>query len=148
MLCVNANVTIGETMIEHFIVWLRGLLSRRPVRLAIVRRYADANGNYVGELYIEGTFAGVSAYKMIGVSLDNMPLETPTISLDATRFELDTQHDFLASMPLNRNVVRVGAIDPKDNDSVRRMVASLPRRHMSLIIQNRFIEHVLEKKTI
>jgi hypothetical protein len=126
----------------RLIAFLRSLFSPQPVRLAIVRRYCDANGNYVGELYMEGTFAGVSAYRMVGVSLDSLPLDWK----ESPEWTLDTSNDFLAMMPLH--TVRVGAINPADNDRVRRMISDLPRRKMSLVIQNKFIEHVLETKKI
>ena len=119
--------------------WLRSLFAPRPARLAIVRRYCDANGSYVGELYLEGEFAGVSAYRMVGVSLDTLPLDIKTSEL----FDLDTRRDFLA--PMTRHCVRVGAIDPRENDAVRAMVAKLPRHGMRLDIRNGFIEHILEK---
>ena len=131
-------------MLTQLYSFIYSLFHSAPVRLAIVRRYADANGSYVGELYMEGTFAGVSSYRMIGASLDSMPLETPTISVDASHFALDTRNDFLAYMP--PNTLRVGAIDPLDNDRVRKLISKLPRKRMSLIIQNGFIEHVLEPR--
>jgi hypothetical protein len=131
-------------MLTKFYMWLRlrlhGLFAAKPVKLAIVRRYADANGSYVGELYMEGNIAGVSAYRMIGVSLDTLPIDA--VKLETWR--LDTLNDFL--VPMSPETIRVGAIDPKDNDSVRKMVRKLPRKNMTLIIQNRFIEHVLENK--
>jgi hypothetical protein len=130
------------------IQWLRNLFSRKPVRLAIVRRYADANGSYVGELYMDqavrrkhDTFTG---YAMIGVSLDTLPLDWVDDPATWCGFTLDTMNDFLAPMTLY--TVRVGALDPQDNDNVRKMVARLPRRNMTLVIQNRFIEHVMEPK--
>lgn len=123
--------------------WLYGLIDNTPIRLAIVRRYADANGNYVGELYIERTRKGISGYDMIGMALDSLPLDQQNVIQDA--WTLDTRHDFLEPMPM-ANVIRVGALEPKDNDSVRRMMAALPRRRMSLVIQNRFIEHIMEKR--
>jgi len=119
--------------------FIRGLFSRKPVRLAIVRRYQDANGNYVGELYMETEKLG---YGMIGVSLDSMPLEVGTLHNMSSW--LDTYNDFLAYMPENR--IRVGSLDPADNDSVRCMVAGLPRKGMTLTVQNGFIEHPTEIK--
>ena len=118
--------------------WLRSLLAPRSVRLAIVRRYCDANGNYIGELYLEE--AGM--YGMVGVSLDSLPLDTlgERHWFDVGGY-LDTGNDFLA--PMTPLTVRVGAIDPRDNDTVRAMVARLPRRNMTLVVQNRFIEHAL-----
>jgi hypothetical protein len=121
--------------------WFRGLFDSTPVHLAIVRRYADANGNYVGELYVEQTHRAVSSYGMVGASLDSLALD---FKQESMVWGLDTRNDFLA--PLPRSTVRVGAFDPRDNDSVRKMVAALPRHRIKLVVQNRFIEHVLEKK--
>jgi hypothetical protein len=128
--------------------YILGLLKAKPVRLAIVRRYCDANGSFVGELYLEQEQSGVSSYRMIGASLDTLPLDMGSRNSINGYFSeldkwLDTTNDFLVPMPLN--TLRVGALDPKDNDRVRRMVARLPRRSMTLVVQNRFIEHILEK---
>lgn len=124
--------------------WLRALFTRKPVRLAIVRRYCDANGSYIGELYIEREHGNGKAYCMIGASLDSFPLDAGDIWPNELRYAIDTDHDFLVPMPPNR--VRVGALEPRDNDKVRKMAARLPRGRMSVTIQNRFIEHVLEPK--
>ena len=61
-------------------------------------------------------------------------------------WRLDTKHDFLARMP--RDTIRVGATDPRDNDIVRERVRRLPYWNMTVIVQNRFIEHVLAKGKI
>ena len=114
--------------------WLKRLCDFSSIQLAIVRRYADANGHYVGELYaMQG-----KAYVMIGASLDSLPLEYT----GGRMWRLDTKRDFLAPMP--RNVVRVGAVEPENNEYVRRIVARMPRMNMSLLVQNRFIERVME----
>lgn len=118
----------------RFVGWIKGLFQHEPIKLAIVRRYEDANGSYVGELYIEQTVKGVTAYNMIGASLDTLPFDF-TGEMQVGEF-LDLKHDFLASMP--EWCVRVGALDPKDNDHVREMVAKMPRRRMTLVVQNRF----------
>ena len=131
-----------ERLYNQMVGWLQSLFKVKPVRLAIVRRYEDANGNYVGELYLEQEQKGVFSYRMIGASLDSMPFEVGTLHGMASW--LDTHNDFLAYMPENR--IRVGALDPKDNDAVRLMVAKLPKRNMSLTVQNGFIEHVMEKR--
>jgi len=117
---------------------LRRLFDFSTVRLAIVRKYTDANGAYIGELYLE--LPDKHGYRMIGVSLDSLPLDYP----GGKKWRLDTSNDFLA--PLPRNVVRVGAVDPGNNDFIRDYVQHLPRWDMSLMVQNRFIEHVLEGK--
>jgi len=124
--------------------FIKGLFRRAPVRLAIVRRYADANGSYVGELYMEQEQNGIRSYRMIGASLDTLPLDIDLTLRVNMAYVLDTENDFLAYMPAGR--LRVGALDPQDNDRVRRMVARLPRRRMTLVVQNRFIEHVLEPR--
>jgi hypothetical protein len=130
-------------MVKKILSFIRSLFIHEPVRLAIVRRYADANGSYVGEMYMEGSLSGVAAYRMIGMSLDTLPLKAGDMA-DMTTWRLDTSNDFLA-LPMPPSTIRVGALDPKDNDRVRQMVDKLPRRNMTLVIQNRFIEHVLDK---
>lgn len=118
-------------------------LARHPTRLAVVRRYQDANGYFVGELYLERMRFGINAYEMIGASLDNMPLDYGMRSLIDRRglFTLDTTHDFLDLM--FPNTLRVGSLTPKDNEAVRKLVRRLPKRNMTLVIQNRFIEAIL-----
>jgi hypothetical protein len=142
MRCMAAGMDMG-LIINRLLDFVRSLFHRAPVKLAIVRRYADANGSYVGELYIEGTIAGVSAYRMIGASLDSFPLNASRLLEGEPYYAIDTDNDFLAPMPPIR--IRVGAMDPRDNDAVRRMVGRLPRRRMTIVIQNRFIEHVLDR---
>jgi len=131
------NILLNRTL-DAFRGIVRWVLDRRIVRLAIVRKYADANGNYIGELYIEREHKGISGYDMIGVSLDSMPLGT----VAPVGWTLDTRNDFLAPM-LVPNVIRVGALEPSDNDGVRRMMGKLPRRCMTLVVQNRFIQDIL-----
>lgn len=134
-------------IINNIIIWLSDLFDSPPIRLAIVRKYADANGHYIGELYIldkPNPVTAISSYRMIGASLDSLPLvygDSPSFSV---RGMIDTENDFLA--PIASYVIRVGALDPKENDNVRRMVAKLPQKNMTMIVQNRFIEHVLDMK--
>lgn len=126
--------------------WLRNLVDPAPVKLAIVRKYQDANGSYVGELYLYDVVTRkhdtITGYQMIGASLDTLPLELGTES--TTVFALDTGNDFLAPMP--PMTLRVGSLYPAENDSIRKVIRNLPRRNMTLIVQNRFIEHVMEHK--
>ena len=133
-------------MISKLFNFIRGLFDRSPVHLAIVRRYRDANGNYVGELYKYDTFAGVGSYRMIGCSLDSFSLDLSSLSLGDEPSALDLEHDFLA--PLPADTLRVGAAEPRDNESVRRMIGRLPRRNIRLVIQNKFIEHIMERKNV
>ena len=130
-------------MLTRLFTWVRNLFSRTPVHLAVVRRYRDANGHFIGELYMYGVFAGVGSYRMVGCSLDSFPLELGSLSLGDEPAALDLAHDFLAPMAANR--LRVGAAEPKDNEQVRRLIGRLPRRSIRLVIQNRFIEHVLDR---
>lgn len=131
-------------LLTKLYTWLRGFFDRSPVHLAIVRRYRDANGHFVGELYLYGTFAGVGTYRMVGCSLDSFPLKLGSLSLGDEPGTLDLLHDFLA--PMGANTLRVGAAEPKDNENVRQMIGEIPRRNIRLVIQNRFIEHVMDKR--
>jgi hypothetical protein len=107
--------------------------------MAIVRRYCDANGSFIGELYLLGTFAGVLGYQQIGMSLDTLPFDAKNV----IAFDLDTEHDFLFPMP--SGCVRVGAQDPRDTGAVRKHVAKLAAEgRIALQVQNRFIEHVMD----
>lgn len=126
----------------RLVSWLKSLLGPgKTYSMAIVRRYADANGAYVGELYLLGTFAGVLQYSMIGVSLDTLPFEAKGMDDPS----LDTRNDFLAPIPPNS--VRVGASEPADNDAVRAHVARLAKEgRIRLSVTNRFVEHQLAKR--
>jgi hypothetical protein len=130
-------------VIDKLWLWFCNLFKRELVHLAIVRRYADANGHYVGELYMYDTFAGVGCYRLVGCSLDSLALDLRALSLADEPGALDLLHDFLA--PLAANTLRVGAAEPKDNERVRQMIGKLPRRNIRLVIQNKFIEHIMAK---
>jgi hypothetical protein len=131
-------------MLERLYRFVMGLFFRGPVRLAIVRRYTDANGSFVGELYLERSGKEGVPYEMIGASLDTLPFD----SQNATDvFALDTWNDFLEPMP--PMTLRVGTLcTPADNAAMQKMVRGLPRRNMTLVIQNRFIEAILEGRKI
>lgn len=129
-------------MLSRLLAFIRSLFASAPVHLAIVRRYQDAQGHNVGELYMEQEQNGVKSYRMIGASLDSFPLDLVALYQGADEW-LDTERDFLAPMPID--TVRVGALDPRQNDDVRAMIARLPRRAMQVVVQNRFIEYVLER---
>lgn len=132
----------GSHMLDRIIDFIRSLFSRRPVRLAIVRRYQDANYNYVGELYMED---GHGLFGMIGASLDSFSMAEGLVHVGIEPHVLDTENDFLAPMPSNR--LRVGSLSPDDNDKVRKMIGRLPRKHMTLAVRNGFIEQPTERKT-
>ncbi len=123
--------------------WLDQLLNGRKIwSMAVVRRYCDANGAFVGELYLLGAQgAGPLEYRMIGVSLDTLPFAPKKVET----FDLDTGRDFLA--PMAEGMLRVGALDPRDNDAVREMVAQLARTGViALQVQNRFVEHIMQQR--
>jgi hypothetical protein len=132
-------------MLIYIYKLLYRLLGFRPVRLAVVRRYTDANGHYVGELYMEQERCGISAYEMIGASLDSLPLEYTGNETEG--FTLDAEHDFLY-LPMQQNTLRVGGLTPLDDIAIRRSVFSLRYRPIELKVQNRFIERILASKEI
>ena len=111
--------------------WLRGLFNHEPVTLTIVRRYQDACGQNVGELYRNGV--------CIGYSLDSFPLDIVSLLPQYDTFDLE--HEFLAPMVADR--IRVGSMVPADNDSVRAMISRIPRKNIRVAFQNHFVEHVL-----
>src|SRR5262249_5517868 len=124
--------------------FLRHLFDFREVKLAIVRRYTNFNGHHVGELYLgEDILDGkLRGYRMIGASLDSLPLDG-TIP----RFwSLDTRNDFIA--PLKANTLRVGSQEPLDNEWVQRMVHNLPMWRRELTIRNGFVDEMPEYKNI
>lgn len=129
-------------MLSRLFAYIGNLFSSSPVRLAVVRRYMDANNSFVGELYLEQRNKHFTGYTMIGASLDTLPLDLGVEQ--TTVFALDTKNDFLVPMP--SMTLRVGALDPRDNENVQRMIRRLPRYRMTLVVQNRFIEHILEPK--
>lgn len=107
------------------------------LHLTVVRRYVDAQKNFIGELY-EGE--GRTA-KMIGASCDSWPFNA---NLAALPFGsgLCWQKDFLA--PLPANTLRVGALKPEDNAAVQRHIAIRRFCILRITVLNRFVEHVME----
>ena len=123
--------------------WLQALayFIRHPfsvVSLTIVRRYVDAQGHYIGELYVsevEGTLA-----HMIGATCDNLPLNADI----ATRFTQPVicySYSFLD--PLPANTARIGAFEPSLNAIVQEYIALRRFNRMRVIVHNRFVEHVM-----
>lgn len=93
--------------------------------LAIVRRYVDMNGRYIGELYLNGV--------MIGASQDNLPLDYAGGRL----WLLDTWRSFLA--PLTWRTVRVGGTEPANDKIARRRVRWLLPFSTKLRVENNFV---------
>jgi hypothetical protein len=109
------------------------------LHLTIVRRYADAQGNYIGELY-EGDGRGA---KMIGASCDNWPLNADVAPLPAMP-RVCWKKEF--PEPLPKNTLRVGAMEPQDNARVQAYVALRRFCVIRITVMNRFVEHVLGEK--
>jgi hypothetical protein len=107
------------------------------IHLTVVRRYADAQKNFIGELY-EGD--GRDA-RMIGASCDNWPLNADSSPLPHNP-RLCWQQDFLA--PLPKNTLRVGAMEPENNKSVQDYIAIRRFSVIRITVLNRFVEYILE----
>jgi hypothetical protein len=118
---------------------IRNFFSSEFITLTIVRRYQDAQGHNVGELYMYSMTHDIGAYRLIGCSLDSFPIDACAVWVEDA---LDLEHDFLA--PMSYNTLRVGAAEPADNNNVRTMIGRLPRKNMRVSFQNRFIEHVID----
>lgn len=125
-------------ILQRIVSWHQSLFDITIVDVVIVRKYLDAKGNYVGELYING--------KWTGASLDSLPFSEPRLGIGQAYKQniLDCENDFLADMPLN--TIRVGGLTPQDNEKVRRHVAKFNARNMQITVFNRFIEAVLSEK--
>jgi hypothetical protein len=124
------------------LLFLKALLYKaahpfETLRLTIVRRYIDAQANYIGELY-EGN-------RMIGASCDNWPLNADTAGLPSSP-KICYRLSFLDALP--PNTLRVGAIEPKDNRRVQEYIAVRRFCTLELTVHNRFIETILEGKKI
>ncbi len=108
--------------------------------VTVVRRYVDAQANFIGELY-EGD--GRDA-RMIGASCDNWPLNADTAALPSQP-SVCWRKSFLE--PLPANTLRVGAIEPQDNARVQEYVALRRWLPLRVTVLNRFIETILEGNT-
>lgn len=120
-------------------LWFTAMHPFEMFHLTVVRRYADAQGNYIGELY-EGD--GPTA-RMIGASCDNWPLDA-----DVSPIPMHPKVCWVKSFldPLPRNTLRVGAMEPQDNEDVQAYVARRRFLPFRVTVCNRFVEHILEKK--
>jgi hypothetical protein len=109
--------------------------------LTVVRRYADAQNNFIGELY-EGHDR---TSRMIGYSCDNWPLDADMSPLPLNP-RLCYDKSFLD--PLPANTLRVGAIEPENNSRVQEYVALRRYLPLRVTVLNRFVEHVMEIKHV
>lgn len=107
--------------------------------VTVVRRYADAQGNFIGELY-DGDGR---AARMIGASCDNWPLDADVKALPGSP-RLCWSKSFLDALP--RNTLRVGAMQPQDNATVQAYVSTRRFCPIRVTVLNRFVEHVLGEK--
>jgi|ERR1019366_5139340 hypothetical protein len=104
--------------------------------VTVVRRYVDAQGHYIGELY-EGNSREA---RMIGASCDNWPLDAETKPLPMMP-TICYSKSFLE--PLPPNTLRVGAMLPKDNAMVQAYVSARRWLPLRVTVLNRFVEHVM-----
>lgn len=112
------------------------------VHITVVRRYKDAQANFIGELYLgEGRQA-----KMIGMTCDSLPFDVGAANVPLRKYRLEFKHDFLAPMaPLG---LRVGGVEPSTHGSVCNLIALRRYCPIKVVVLNRFIEHVLEKENV
>jgi hypothetical protein len=103
--------------------------------VTIVRRYADAQGHFIGELYQDE--------RMIGASCDNWPLNAD-METYGVRPSLCYRKSFLE--PLPSNTLRVGAFEPSLNAIVQEYVALRRFLPLRVMVHNRFVEHVMGMK--
>jgi hypothetical protein len=104
--------------------------------VTVVRRYVDAQGHYIGELY-EGNSREA---RMIGASCDNLSLQADSATYGVIP-NLCYRRTFLEPMPLY--TLRVGAMLPKDNAMVQAYVSARRWLPLRVTVLNRFVEHVL-----
>ena len=106
------------------------------VKLTIVRRYVDAQGHYIGELY-----EGAGRYsRMIGATCDNMSLNADMATYGVDPF-ICYSKSFLD--PLPAYTLRVGALEPSFNAIVQEYIALRRFNRVRVIVLNRFVEHVM-----
>jgi len=118
-------------MISRLRAVLYAMLHPGQVELVVVRRYPDAQGRFIGELYLDN--------RMIGMSCDTMPFDA--MAANGSRVSVEFDRDFLAPMAENR--LRVGSMEPGENEAVRRRVARMRYCDLRISVMNRFVEHVI-----
>lgn len=110
------------------------LLTYRPILVEIVRKYTDANGAYIGEMYV---CHSANETEFIGVTLDTFPLACKRL----TGVYPDLYNDFL--VPIPDDVFRVGAMHPEDYAKTVRRAKAFNWKNAHIVISNRFIEEIL-----
>lgn len=120
-------------------IWYTAMHPFDTFNVTVVRRYVDAQGHFIGELY-DGD--GRNA-RMIGYACDNWPLNADTAALPMHP-RVCYAKSFLD--PLPKNTLRVGAMEPSDNADVQAYVAMRRWCPLRITVLNRFVEHVLGEK--
>lgn len=125
-------------MISTIKAFLFALAHRRPLQFVVIRRYADAKGHFIGELYVDG--------KMAGMSCDSLPLGYGAMP-DGVLLELHTRLDCASEFtdPMLPNAIRVGGNTPEETIAARYDMQIRRYCKVQWQICNRFIEHVMEK---
>lgn len=119
-------------MIRKLKAFVYALFHPEPIEMVIVRRYMDAQKNFIGELYMNG--------KMIGMSCDSLPYSAGVNGANTgAHCEMG---DFTA--PMDVNVIRVGGATPLETAHVRNDMLLRGYCEMHWQIRHGFIEHVME----
>lgn len=121
-------------MIAKLKALVYALFHRKPVSLTVVRRYLDAQRNFIGELYENG--------KMIGMSCDSMPFTVPNAM--SGRLFASARYDEEFSRPMPDGILRLGGKGPEDHAEVVKRLSLLQYCRKDITILNRFVEHILE----
>lgn len=128
-------------MISYIKALYYALFHRETLRLTIVRRYVDAQGHYIGELYVgEGREA-----KMIGMACDNLPFDAETKKIYSL-VNLCYSYSFLDRLP--PQTIRVGGTEPKDHSATQEYMKLRRYCKIRVTVLNRFVEYVLEKQHV
>lgn len=118
-------------------LWYTAMHPFEVFHLTVVRRYVDAQGNYIGELYEE---IGPYTSRMIGMSCDNWPLDADISPIPLYPKVCYTK-SFLDALP--KNTLRVGAMAPQDNVDVQAYVGCRRFLPLRVTVLNRFVEHIM-----
>lgn len=121
-------------------LWFMLTHRKAVVSFVVVRRYVDAQKNFIGELYMTDDDKPGT---MIGMSCDNLPFNVGA-EAGAVKATFCWRKDFLE--PMDPSTIRVGSLVPSENDAVRQLVSLRRYCKMRMTIVNRFVEHVLEDK--
>lgn len=124
-----------RTILSRIAAFAYACYNTSPVVMTVIRRYIDAKGNYIGELYLHEM--GKPAC-MIGMTCDTFPFEVEYVLGPI----IDTDHEFTDPMPMMR--MRVGAMTPDENDRIREQISWFKYKDVRVNVQNHFCETVLE----